>query len=64
MWRDAANVSVLLSSVSQESGYPVLSQFGVGVFGLLPAFFLVAAIAVPTTLAASFLVKRDISVSS
>lgn len=65
MWSDAAPVSRRLFSVDPSSGYPVLWQTGVSaVMFLLPAIGLVCAIVIPTTLAAAFMVKRDISVGS
>ena len=61
MWRDGA----VGSSQLIASGYPQLWQTGVlAVACLCPAFILVGAIVIPTTLAAAYLVKRDISVSS
>ena len=63
MWNDAAPVSRRLFSVDPRSGYPVLWQTGVSaVMFLLPAIGLVCAIVIPTTIAAAYLIKRDISV--
>ena len=65
MWNDAAPVSRRLFSVDPRSGYPVLWQTGVSaVMFLLPAIGLVCAIVIPTTIAAAYLIKRDISVGS
>ena len=65
MWRDAANASRRIFSLGQRSGHPVLWQIGIHAVSYLPpAFFLVGAIVIPTTLAAAYLVKRDISVGS
>jgi len=61
MWRDAAVGSSRLIAI----GDPRLWPSGVlAVACLCPAFILVGAIVIPTTLAAAYLVKRDISVGS
>lgn len=62
MWRDAAEGYL---SLFIASGSPALWQTGyLAVLYLRPAFILFGAIVIPTTLAAAYLVKRDISVGS
>ena len=65
IWRDAAQASTSLASAFGAHGYPTLWQIGyVAFLRLLPACILIGAIAIPTTFAAAYLVKRDISVGS
>ncbi len=64
MWKDTADAYSSLF-IGFRPGYPRLWQIGLRpVLYLFLAIVLVAAIAIPTTLAAAYLVKRDISVGS
>ena len=65
MWKDAASASESLALVSHVHGNPILWKtiYGSALY-LLPAFILIGAIVIPTTIAAAYLVKRDISVSA
>ena len=63
MWRDAALASESLAIGAQ--GYRALWQTGYyAIPFLLPACILIGAIALPATVAAAYLVKRDISLGS
>ena len=65
LWSDAVHAYVGLAVAYQEPGDPPLWQIGyVAFLSLLPACILIGAIALPTTIAAAYLVKRDISVGS
>lgn len=65
MWRDAVRAYVGLAIGAREPGYPAPWQIGYAAFrSLLPACILIGVIALPTTVAAAYMVKRDISVGS
>ncbi len=65
MWNDAGHASSGLSIGSTDPGYLTLLQTGsVLPLFFLPASLLIGAIAVPATIIAAYLVKRDISIGS
>ncbi len=64
MWRKASGGATGLA-ISFQHGHPTFWQSCYGsILYLSPAFILIGAIAIPTTIAAAYLVKRDLSIGS